>query len=147
MKFRQQETPPTHKMTSLSKDPIFQLCDVIRETAFALHRYHGPGHLEKIYEKGLANRLRKEGLNVEQQAPLQVFDEDGSLLGEYFADLYVEKAIIVELKAVRTVTNEHAAQILGYLRSSRCEHGLLLNFGAGRFYIKKFVLSEALEML
>lgn len=79
---------------------IFRLCDFIRETSFAIHRYHKQGHLEKIYENALANRLRKEGLIVEQQFPLTVFDEDGTILGEYFADLFVENCLIVELKAV-----------------------------------------------
>ena len=130
-----------------SKDPIFLLCDTIRETAFAVHKYHGPGHLEKIYENALANRLRKLGLHVQQQVPLAVYDEDGTLLGDSLADLQVENQIILELKAVRSVANEHIAQLLGYLRSSRVEHGLLLNFGSSRFYIRKFILSEALEAL
>ena len=134
-------------MNQKIKDPIFQLCDVIREAAFAAHKFHGPGHLEKIYENSLANRLRKLGLRVEQQVPLNVYDEDGSLLGDYHADLWVERQIILELKAARAVLNEHTAQLLGDLRSSRCGHGLVLNFGAGRFYIRKFVLSEAMAML
>jgi GxxExxY protein len=61
-----------------SKHPAFQLCDIVRETAFAIHRYHGPGHVEKIYENALVNRLRKRGLKVEQQVPIQVYDEDGT---------------------------------------------------------------------
>ena len=71
-------------------DHINQLCDVVRETSFAIHKYHRNGHLEKIYENALVNRLRKQGLKVEQQFPLTVYDEDGTILGEYFADLFVE---------------------------------------------------------
>ncbi len=63
---------------------INQLCDVVRETSFAIHKYHRNGHLEKIYENALVNRLRKQGLQVEQQFPLTVYDEDGTVLGEYF---------------------------------------------------------------
>jgi len=48
------------------------------------------------------------------------------------------------LKAVRAIADEHVAQLLGYLRCSRMEHGLLVNFGAPRFYIKKYILSDAL---
>ncbi|MBW1799079.1 MAG: GxxExxY protein, partial [Deltaproteobacteria bacterium] len=84
-----------------SQDEIFALCDRIRETSFELHRYLRHGHLEKVYENGLANRLRKKGMHVEQQYPLKVFDEDGTVLGDYFADLLVEKELIVELKATR----------------------------------------------
>ena len=63
------------------KDPIFQLCDQIRETSFALHEYLRHGHLEKVYENGLAHRLRKLGLKVDQQFPLKVIDEDGTVIG------------------------------------------------------------------
>ncbi|HQU81859.1 MAG TPA: GxxExxY protein [Pyrinomonadaceae bacterium] len=124
------------------KSKIFKLCDLIRETSFAIHSYHKQGHLEKIYENALANRLRKQGLKVEQQFPLKVLDEDGSILGEYFADLFIEDCLIIELKACQTLTDEHIAQILGYLRSSRIEHGLLINFGAPKLQIKKYVLSK-----
>ena len=124
------------------KDPIFQLCDLVRETGFAIHRYHRHGHLETIYENALAHRLRKQGLRVVQQHPLNVLDEDGTLLGEFFADLLVEDELVVELKAVRALADEHTAQLLGYLRSSRKEHGLLMNFGAPKFAIQKYALSN-----
>jgi GxxExxY protein len=120
---------------------VFRLCDLVRETSFALHRYLGPGHLEKVYENGLAHRLRKAGLTVQQQYPLQVHDEDGTVLGDYFADLLITFPLIVELKACRTTADDHVAQLLGYLRACRVEHGLLVNFGAPRLQIKKYVLS------
>lgn len=66
-----------------------QLCDLVRETAYAIHIYHGHGHLEKVYENALAHRLRKVGLNVKQQHPIQVRDEDGTSIGDYCADLFV----------------------------------------------------------
>jgi GxxExxY protein len=126
---------------------IFKLRDQVRETAFAIHRYHRHGHVEKIYENALVHRLRKSGLKVEQQYPLKVFDEDGTPLGDFFADLLVENELIVELKATRTIADDHIAQILGYLRSSRREHGLLLNFGNPVFFIKKYALSKDLPPL
>lgn len=124
---------------------IMRLCDVIRETGYAIHRYHRNGHVEKIYENALVNRLRKQGLEVKQQHPLKVFDEDGTLLGDFYADLFVENQLIVELKAVRAVVDEHVAQLLGYLRASRIEHGLLINFGAGKFQIKKYIINDTIE--
>ena len=75
------------------------VCDRIRQIAFDIHVYHGHGHLEKVYENALAHRLRKAGIKAEQQCPIQVFDEDGMLIGEYFADLLVDGEIVVELKA------------------------------------------------
>lgn len=65
------------------KDPVFQLCDRIRETSFSLHSHLRHGHVEKVYENGLANRLRKQNLLAQQQRPLNVLDEDGILLGEF----------------------------------------------------------------
>ncbi len=123
-------------------DDIFELCDVIRETSFALHQYLRHGHLEKIYENGLAYRLLKAGFKVEQQYPLKVYDEDGTVLGEYFADLLVEGCLIVELKACKALAQEHTAQLLGYMRACQVEHGLLVNFGAPKFQIRKYALSE-----
>src|SRR5437763_8295982 len=123
-------------------DNINALCDVVRETSFAIHCYLRNGHLEKIYENALAHRLRKQGIKVLTQHPLTVYDEDGTVLGEYFADLFVEDCLIVELKAVRTVLDEHVAQILGYLKSARIETGLLINFGAPRLFVKKYLMTE-----
>ena len=123
-------------------DNINQLCDLVRETSFALHKYHRNGHLEKVYENGLASRLRKQGLKVQQQYPLKVYDEDGTILGEYFADLFVEDRLIIELKAVKRTTDEHVAQLLGYLTSSRIETGLLINFGASRLFVKKYLMTR-----
>lgn len=125
------------------KDAIFQLCDHVRETSFALHRHLRHGHIEKVYENGLGNRLRKAGLEALQQHPLSVLDEDGSLLGEFYADLFVSGALIVELKACRALVDEHVAQLLGYLRASRIEHGLLINFGSPKLEVRKYVLSDA----
>ena len=61
---------------------INELCDFVRQVAYDIHVYHGHGHLEKVYEKALAHRLRKAGMEVEQQYPLTVYDEDGTILGE-----------------------------------------------------------------
>ncbi len=117
-----------------------QLCDTIRETAFAIHKYHRNGHLEKIYENALKHRLQKIGIHALQQYPLQVLDEDGTILGDYVADLFIDSRLIVELKACKTLADEHVAQLSGYLRSSRIRDGLLINFGSPKLQIKKYVL-------
>jgi GxxExxY protein len=75
-------------------EDIMKLCDVVRETGFAIHRYHKHGHLEKVYENALAHRLRKLGLDVKQQYPLKVYDEDGTLIGDYNADLKGSRNIL-----------------------------------------------------
>ncbi|HWA24150.1 MAG TPA: GxxExxY protein [Lacunisphaera sp.] len=120
-----------------------QLADTIRQTAFEAHTFLRHGHNEKVYENSLRNRLRKKGLMVDQQIPIAVHDEDGSPLGEFLADLLVNQEFIVELKAVRALADEHTAQILGYLRASRIEHGMLINFGSPRIQFQKYVLRES----
>jgi len=119
-----------------------QLCEQIRQISYDIHVFHGHGHLEKVYENALAHRLRKTGLEVKQQHPIQVFDEDGTLIGDYYADLLVEGRLIVELKTAKALADEHVAQILGYLKSTCLEHGLLINFGSYKFELRKFVWSQ-----
>ena len=132
--------PQEAQKTQMDEKEILELCDRVRQTAFDLHTFLRHGHLEKVYENGLAHRLRKKGLRVEQQRPLQVRDEDGAALGDYFADLFVENELIVELKACRALANEHIAQVLGYLRASGQRHALLINFGSPKIEIKKLIL-------
>ncbi len=121
------------------------LCDQIRQTAYDIHLYHGHGHLEKVYENALAHRLSKIGLDVKQQYPLKVQDEDGTPIGDYIADLLVEDLLIIELKTAKALALEHEAQILGYLKSARLEHGLLINFGSPRFEMRKFIWTGKLN--
>jgi len=121
---------------------IKSLCDQVRQTAYDIHVYHAHGHLEKVYENALAHRLRRAGLCVEQQHPIKVYDEDGTEIGDYFADLLVDGRLIIELKTAKTLAPEHEAQILGYLKSSKLEHGLLINFGSYKFEIRKFAWTQ-----
>ena len=122
----------------MDENQVKALCDQIRQIAFEIHVFHGHGHLEKVYENALKHRLEKAGLRVEQQHPISVYDEDGTLIGEYYVDLLVEGEIIIELKAAKTIAPEHEAQILGYLKSARKQHGLLINFGSYKFEIRKY---------
>ncbi len=73
---------------------------------------------------------------------IKVYDEDGTVVGDYFAYLIVEGQLIVELKTAKALAPEHEAQILGYLKSSRMGNGLLINFGSYKFEIRKFVWTE-----
>ena len=121
---------------------IFRLCDIVRETSFEIHKYLRSGHLEKIYENALAHRLRKSGIEVSQKYPLRVLDEDGTVIGKLEVDLIIDNRLILEVKACRVLVDEHVAQLLGYLRACRFEHGLLINFGAQRLQIKKHIRSQ-----
>jgi GxxExxY protein len=129
------------KGTEADRDEdILALSDRVRQTAFELHTYLRHGHLEKVYENGLAHRLRKAGLEVEQQRQIQVRDVDQTVLGDYFADLLVDNRLIIELKACKALADEHIAQVLGYLRASGHRHALLINFGTSKIQFKKLIL-------
>ena len=95
---------------------------------YTVYNSLGYGFLEKVYRNAMALELRKLGLAVVVESPICVF-YDGELVGEYFADLVVGDAVIVELKAARSLGEEHAAQLLNYLKATDYEVGLLLNFG------------------
>ena len=139
--FNRERTQGTQKEIGMTTTDIMKLCDQVRESAYAIHQYHGNGYLEKVYENALANRLRKAGLKVEQQHRLIIHDEDGAEIGEYFADLLIEDELIIELKACKSIKDEHKAQLLNYLKGACKEHGLLINFGSYKFFIKKFARS------
>ena len=116
-----------------------ELIAKVRQVAYDLHVYLGTGLLEKVYENGLKHRLEKFGLKVEAQKPMKVMDEDGFVLGDYFADLVVEDKLIVELKAAKMLSAEHVAQLINYLKITRKECGLLVNFGSYKFEARSFL--------
>jgi GxxExxY protein len=88
----------------------------------------GYGFLEKVYENAMLIELKKLGLGAAPQAKINVY-YGGEIVGEYFADLIVEDKVLVELKASSQIADEHKAQLLNYLKATRNEVGLILNFG------------------
>ncbi len=88
----------------------------------------GYGFLEKIYRRALAMEIQELGLKNVEEAHIHVY-YDGEIIGEYFADLLVADAVIIELKAVKKLVEDHEAQLLNYLKATHYEVGLLLNFG------------------
>ena len=106
------------------------LASEVGQIAYGVHGYFGTGLLEKIYETALEHRLKKGGYKVERQKPLNVYDEDGFCVGEYFVDLYINNCLVVELKATAALAPEHYAQIINYLKIMDKPVGLLINFGS-----------------
>jgi len=104
------------------------ITELVIKGFYQVYNALGYGFLEKVYGNALAVELRRAGLDVAQEAPITVY-YDGEVVGQYFADLLVASAVIVELKAVRTLLREHEAQLLNYLKATPYEVGLLLNFG------------------
>lgn len=113
------------------------ITEAIIGSAYDVANALGAGFLEKVYENALKYEVVKRGFQVEQQKAITVL-YDGVVVGEYFADLLVEGRILVELKAVRSLDDIHAAQILNYLKAPGLRTGLLLNFGTPRVEVKRF---------
>ena len=99
----------------------------------------GAGFLEKVYENALAMELRKADLEVEQQKKINVKYE-GAVVGDYIADFVVNKSVLLEIKATKSIDKVHQAQLLNYLKATGLRVGLVLNFGASRLGIKRVVL-------
>lgn len=95
---------------------------------YTVYNNLGSGFLEKVYENALVLELENHNLRVGQQVPISVHYA-GKQVGEYFADLLVENLIIVELKAIDTLADIHEVQLVNYLKATRLEVGLLVNFG------------------
>ena len=96
----------------------------------------GSGFLESVYEKALIIVLREQGLSVINQKPMEV-NFRGQVIGNFFADLLVEKKVIVELKAVKMLKKEHQGQVINYLKVTGIGVGLLVNFGRPRIEYRR----------
>jgi len=118
------------------------LTERIIQAAFTVHNTLGSGFLEKVYENAMVIELGKTGLNAVQQAPLQVTYE-GSIVGEYFADLMVEGKIILELKAISHILPTHEVQLVNYLKATEIEVGLLINFANKRVEVRRKIQSRS----
>jgi len=119
-----------------------ELTDKIICCAYNVHNILGTGFLEKVFENALHLELQEAGIEVEQQVPIHV-SYKGQMVGEYFADLLVEDKIILELKAVETLAPIHEVQLKNYLKGSRIEIGLLINFGKSVEIKRKFQKNES----
>jgi len=104
------------------------ITDQIIKAFFTVYNSLGYGFLEKVYENAMLIELDKIGIEARSQVPVKVLYE-GKEVGNYYADLLVEKMVIVELKSSEDLCEEHEAQLLNYLRATDVEVGLLLNFG------------------
>ena len=105
-----------------------EISRIILAAAVEVHKFLGPGLLESSYEQCLFYELLQAGLKVERQKKLPLQYKKVILNTGYRIDLLVEDKVIIELKAVDTITNIHIAQLLTYLKLSKCRLGLLLNF-------------------
>lgn len=119
-----------------SHDP---LTSMVIGCAFKVANTLGHGFLEKVYENALAHELRKNGLSVGQQHPINVV-YDNVTVGEFCADILVNDELIIELKSTRELADVHLAQCLNYLKATDFKTCLLINFGKPRIEIKRISL-------
>jgi GxxExxY protein len=113
-----------------------ELTEKIIGCAMTVHRILGPGFLESVCQHALAHELRKADLEVEGERKIQV-TYDGVVVGDFSADNIVQRAILVENKAVQALAPAHEVQLVNYLTATGIEIGLLLNFGAERLGFKR----------
>jgi GxxExxY protein len=111
--------------------------------AFEVYKEQGHGLAEEIYQESLELELARRGISFQPRAGLTVFYKGQPLKCRYIPDLIVFGGIVVELKAVSALTEEHEGQLMNYLRIARQPVGYLVNFGpAGGLQWKRFILSE-----
>ena len=127
------ESPSTHSIY-----PEQELTQKILKAAFEIHNALGAGFLQRVYSNALSHELRQMGLACEQEVAHKVKNKD-LIVGDYFADLVVERRVLVELKACTGFESIHEAQILNYLKASGIHVGLLLNFGKPKVEYRRFV--------
>lgn len=105
-----------------------ELTRAIINAFYQVYNTLGYGFLEKVYENALIHELRKRGYKVIQQSSIEVY-YDGVIIGEYYADLLVNGSVILELKSAESISKQHEAQLINYLKASNIDVGLVLNFG------------------
>jgi GxxExxY protein len=114
----------------------YDLAGGVIGAAMKVHRALGPGFLEAVYLNALAYDLQQAGFSLQRQIPLAVRYE-GVVVGNYIADLMVDGALIIEVKAVQALAKAHEVQLVNYLSATRIDIGLLLNFGAGSLEFRR----------
>ena len=122
-----------------------EITERIIGAAYEVYNILGYGFLEKVYENALVLELRGDGLDVKQQHPITVIYK-GEVIGEYFADLIVEDKVIVELKSANAIDPAHEVQLVHYLKATKLEVGLLINFGK-EIKIMRKILSRKENMI
>ena len=109
----------------------------ILQACFEVNKELGTGFLESVYEKSLLVALKQKNLQVAAQVPLLVKFRN-VIVGEFYADILVEGKVLIELKAVSNLANEHYAQLLNYLKATNLEVGMLINFGSPKLEYRRF---------
>ena len=108
----------------------------IIKSFYQVYNTLGYGFLEKVYENALAIELRDQGFQAEQQRKIEVFYKEAKV-GYYFADIIVNNVVILEIKATEGIVEAHEYQLINYLKATKIETGLLLNFGKSPQFVRR----------
>ena len=111
---------------------------------YTVYNKLGYGFLEKVYENALIIELRSMGFNCKNQFPIKVFYKEEQV-GKYYADIIVDDEIILELKAMENLCEEHEYQLINYLKATEIELGLLFNFGKRPEFRRKIFMNDNLK--
>jgi GxxExxY protein len=111
--------------------------------AMEVHRQLGPGFLEAVYQEALSLEFAAQAIPFSPQVELPVYYKGQRLTCTYRADLVCYDSLIIELKALKALTGVEEAQLLNYLKATRLERGLLLNFGRPSLEFKRFIFSNS----
>ncbi len=117
------------------------LSETIINMFYQVHNELGFGFSEKVYQKAFAIALRESGFKVDEQVAIKVYYH-GQVVGEFFADMVVNDVILLELKSVDSIVDEHEAQLLNYLKTTEIEVGYVLNFGKSATLKRKIYDNE-----
>ena len=118
-----------NKINRIGDMNIDDLCYDVIGAAMRVHKFFGEGYLEEVYKNALIVELKELGFDVESEVAIPV-DYHGVRVGDYRADVIVEKRLILELKAVCALNKRHEAQLVNYLSATGIDDGMLFNFGA-----------------
>ena len=114
-----------------------QIIKEVIHCAYVVRYNLGEGFLESVYQNAMMIELSKLGLHVEKEKQINVFYVDDTLIGVFKADILVEDFLILELKTVAELTNAHEMQLVNYLKATRIDDGLLINFYGKKVQVKR----------
>lgn len=120
-----------------------EITDQVLSAFYTVYNELGFGFLENVYQNALYRELIRKGLRCEALKPIDVYYK-GEVVGKYIADIIVEGKVILELKAVASLTEAHECQLQNYLKATRIEVGLLLNFGHRPEFKRKVFANDLL---
>jgi len=115
-----------------------EITEQIIGAAFEVYKVLGYGFLEKVYHKALVVELKLRRLPIEEEYAIKVIYEN-EIVGEYYADIFVERKVIVEIKVDDKYNSQHEAQLLNYLKATGIKIGLVINFGKSKCEFKRLI--------